>query len=545
MIPIPLWIIPIIAGVLALLIMAMLRTVVPPNKIDIVIRKRSSTIYCANQEYFIKPKRDEKGMVVPHTESDLKGIQINSVYYHIPSWVPGFGMYVRRLPLDMMEIKVPNFVAFDENRARFECDIVAFCAIVDGVTASMRMPDTSEALHAQVKQVLWATMRDSTTKMTVRTIINNRKKIIDSIRDPLKEALDEWGLGLKDIEIIEFKDAPETKVITNISSIREQEIETEARQKNADQVMKARLVEAESDEKAQMREIERDEVVAKRQQDKLKMIASQEKEAKKEQLEVTRVDKVKNQEIEKEKAQVFAEQEKIVAKIDAEKQKEVEAIIKQQKQLAGEGDKLRDIEQAKGKAAPIREMGLAEADIIEKKLIAEAKGKDELQKALNKFGISGIKAMTAIREIEKDENVYSKLAESVKYADTKVFMGNEGKDAFKFSQAMEGLLTGSGATGRAILNRIAQPNDLGFSKKDYVALAVALSKNPELKEQVRLEMDKATDEEKQQLEESIETEDDYLDEWSQQIITPVDMSEKVEQEENEKIPKRKKPMKRK
>jgi len=544
MIIIPLWIIPIIAGVIALLIMARLRTVVPPNKIDIVIRRRSSTIYCANKEYFIKPKRDpETGLVVPHTESDLKGIAINSVYYHIPSWVPAFGMYVRRLPLQMMEIKVPNFVAFDENRARFECDIVAFCAIVDGVTASMRMPETSDALQQQVRQVVWATMRDSTTKMTVRTIINNRKKIIDSIRDPLKEALDEWGLGLKDIEIIEFKDAEGTKVITNISSIREQEIETEARQKNANQIMEAKLVEAETDEKAKMREIERDEEVEKRKQDKLKLIATQEKEAKSEMLEVIRVDKVKNQEIEKEKAKVFAEQEREVAKIDAEKQKEVEEIIKKQKQLAGEGDKLRDIEQAKGKAAPIREMGLAEADIIEKKLIAEAKGKDELQKALNKFGISGIKAMTAIREIEKDENVYSKLAESVKYADTKVFMGNEGKDAFKFSQAMEGLLTGSGATGRAILNRIAQPNDLGFSKKDYVALAVALSKNPELKEQVRLEMDKATDEEKQQLEESIE--DDYLNDWTQQIITPIDMSEKVEQEENEKIPKRKKPMKRK
>jgi len=542
------WILIPIIGVIAIIIMAMLRKVVPPNKIDIVIRKNSSTIYCANKEYFIKPKRDpETGLVVPHTQEELKDIHISSVYYHIPSWVPGFGMYVRRLPLEMMEIKVPNFVAFDENRARFECDIVAFCAIVDGTTASMRMPESYDALQKQVQQVLWATMRDSTTKMTVRTIINNRRQIIDSIRDPLKEALDEWGLGLKDIEIIEFKDAPNTKVVSNISSIREQEIETEARQKNADQIMKARLVEAESDEKARMREIKRDEEVSKREQDKLKFIATQEKEARREMLEVTKVEKVKNQQIEKEKAEVLAEQQRAVAKIDAQKRREVEAVNKEQKQLEGEGDKLRRMEQAKGEASPVREMGLAEADIIMKKLLAEAKGKQELQKALNQFGDNAIRALTAIREIEKDEEIYSRLADAVKYADTKVFMGGgAGEDSFKFGQSMEGLLTGSGPTGTAMLNRLAQPNDLGFEKKDWIKMAVALSKNPELKEQVREEMDKLADEEKQetpkvtQMPSSQMSQEmqDYMDEWSERVETPNEVSENVEEEEMEKSSKK-------
>ena len=491
------WIFIIVGIVIALSML--LRRVVPPNEIHIVVRKSRTDIYCANPEYFLKPKRDpETGLIVPHNTDDIEAVQVKSVYYYFPSFLPFIGMYVRRLPLEMLEIKVPNFVAFDMKRARFECDIVAFCAIIDGKTAAMRIPGTGdmEELEKQVQQVLWATMRDSTTKMIVRDIINNRKEIINMIKDPLKEALDEWGLGLKDIEIIEFKDAPQGKVISNISSIREQEIETEARQKNADQKKQARLAEAQAEEIAKIREVERDEAIQKRDQDRIQKVAVQQRLARQKELDVVQVEKVKNQEIEKEKAEVFAEQERAVAKIDAEKRREVESVIKQQKLLEGQGDRQRDQEQALGKAAYTREQGIAEADALKAKLLGEAIGKEKLQEALNKFTDAAIRAMTAIREIEKDEAVYSKLAESMAYADAKLFMGGgkTGKDGFEFGKAMEGLLTGSGPTGLATINRLGQPNDLGFQDKNWIKLAVALQQHPELKKQIREAMDESKQE---------------------------------------------------
>jgi len=487
------WLIIIIVVLIALGVAMALRRVVPPNKIDIVVRDKKSDTYCSNPEYFLKPKRDEKtGVIIPHNPDDLEGVETKAVYYYFPPFLPGIGMYVRRLPLEMLEIKVPNFEAFDMNRAKFECDIVAFCAIVDGKTAAMRIPgsgDLSE-LQKQVQQVLWATMRDSTTKMIVRDIINDRKKIIDMIKPPLKEALDEWGLGLKDIEIIEFKDAPQGKVITNISSIRHQEIETEARQKNAEQIKKARLAEAEADEKAKIREIQRDEETQKRDQDRIQKVAVQQRLAKQKELDVVQVEKVKNQEIEKEKAQVFAEQEKVVAEIDAEKRKAVEKINKEQKELEGQGDRLRAEEQAKGDAAKIRENGIAEGEAIKVKLLGEAEGKEKLQEALNKFTDAAITAMTAIREIEKNEKVYATLAESMSTADAKIFMGGgkSGEEAFNFAKSMEGLLTGSTSTGLAVQHRLGQPNDLGFQDKNWVKLAIALQKNPEIKEKLRKAM---------------------------------------------------------
>ena len=229
------------------------------------------------------------------------------------------------------------------------------------------------------------------------------------------------------------------------------------------------------------------------------------------------------------------------------------------------------MEQAKGEASPIREMGLAEADVVMKKLLAEAKGKQELQKALNQFGDNAIRALTAIREIEKEEEIYSKLADAVKYADTKVFMGGgAGEESFKFGQSMEGLLTGSGATGSAMLNRLAQPNDLGFEKKDWVKMAVALSRNPELKEQVREEMDKIEEERKEREAESLakkaenvkeqaknvasqayskasditsqmsEEMQDYMDEWKERVETATDKGKEAVKEAGEKLKKKRK-----
>ena len=469
--------------ILAFVIAAILRTVTPPNKIDIVIRRNTTRIYCAHPEYFLP---------MGATQEEIAAVTIQSTYYKIPSWMPMWGMQVRRMPLRMLEIKVPNFVAFDEKRARFTCDIVAFVAVSDGIRSSMRMPETPEDMSEQLRKVLQATMRDSTTKMTVRKTINNRDEVITMIRPILQDAIEEWGLSLKDIEIIGFDDASDSTVVSDISAIREKEINTEMREKNAEQDMKARVAEAETKEKAKVREIQQDEVVQKREQDKLKLIANQEKEAREQQLEVTRVNQVKQQKIDKQQAEVLAEQVREVAKIDAMKQKEVEAVIKEQKLLEGQGDKLRRQEQAKGEAAPIREKGTAEADVVELKLLAEAKGKDELQKALNKFGNMAIAAMTAIREIEKNETVGVAGADALKYADVKAFLGGSAgaKAGWEVGKSLESLLVSNPSAGVSVLNRTAQPNDLGFKKYNYTKMLAVIEETPELKQQIRDAMDK-------------------------------------------------------
>lgn len=502
------WIIPLIIGIIALLLAFILYTLVPANVAHVVIQRGIMRVFSSHSEYGSEAlSKDTEGNI----------LRTKAAYFKIPRWVPGYGMIVHQMPLRVITISVKDFLAFDVNRARFECDIRTYVTIKDVVKAAKRFPMGIEELKEQVANQVWATTRDCTTKKTIREIINDREGVITQIRKPLSEAISIYGLGLEDIELVEFKDPtkpiPGAKeqphVITDISSIEEVKINSEARQKNAEEIKEAKLKEAIADEVAQTREIERDEVVAKRKQLKLQEVAKEEKKTMDETLEVTKVEKVKNQEIEKSKAEVLAEQEKLVARIDAEKRKDVEEINKEQKHLEGEGDRLRREEQAKGEAAPIREKGTAEAKIIELKYLAEAKGKDELQKALNKFNDKALEAYVAKEIVEKDKAIGIAGADALKYAQLRVFAGGSGaQKGFDVGEYIDSLTTSNPSAGMSFMNRISQPNDLGWKKFDYNRLIAVIEGNKELKEKIRDEMDKQ-EEERKKVKEVMEDEDKW------------------------------------
>ena len=76
---------------LCLIIMMMLRVIVPPDVADVVIKRRKRRVYCSD----------------PKINAAMK-----TTYYNIPSWVPFFGMFVKRIPLKVIEIKVYEYETF-------------------------------------------------------------------------------------------------------------------------------------------------------------------------------------------------------------------------------------------------------------------------------------------------------------------------------------------------------------------------------------------------------------------------------------------------
>jgi len=440
----------ILTFIIIFAIAAHLYTIVPADKADVVIQRGNRKVFSSHPDY------SDSG---------------RAAYFKLPRWLPGYGMYVHRMPLEILSIAIPDFLAFDKDRARFLCDIVAYAVIQEPITAAMRFPDTLDDLGKQISKVVQATTRDSTTKRSVREIINDRQGIIEVINDPLREALFHWGLELRDIELVEFKDPTQKEygekepphVIKDISSIIEVQINSEARQKNAEQIKIARLKEAQAEELAKKREIERDEEVAKREQLKYKLVSEKEKEAVTKRLEVQMVDRVQTQEIERERAKVQAAQEKEVGIINAEQEQEMEKIRKERKRLDGEGERLRLEEIAKGNAAPIRETGQAEAEIIKLKGLAEAEAKEKLQFALNKFGDDAIRALVAEKLVDMQREVGVAGAKALENADLRVFSGGETThQGFELGSIIEGITTSSSGTAGAVLNRLARPNDLGF-----------------------------------------------------------------------------------
>jgi regulator of protease activity HflC (stomatin/prohibitin superfamily) len=414
--------------VILFLILAKFRRVVPNNFADVVIQGNKKTVYSSNTEYSKEGK---------------------AAYFKIPEWFFPFnlGMVVHRVPLEIMSINVPDFLAFDTNRVRFVCNIVAYIFVKDPELAAQKFAGNMDKVKSEIFKIVQSTTRDATTKRTIREIINNREGIISTISPPLRKTIEPFGLDLNNVELVEFRDPTTSErpgeepshVISDISSIAEVEVNSEMRQKNAEQEKSARLKEAESDERARLREIERDEVTRKREQDLLKEVAEKTKIAKEAELEVERVKQVQKQDIEKERAIVEAKQKEAV-----------EQINKRQKKLEGEGDRDRALEKAKGTAAPIRETGFAEAE-----------AKKKLQEALSGFDDTSIQAMIAREVVEKDKAVGIAVAEALSKGDLKVFAGGgEGKAGFDLAQLIGAVKQcGDDSTVTSLLNRIARPNE--------------------------------------------------------------------------------------
>ena len=417
----------IIGGIVIVIwILASLYRIVPANFADVVIQSGSARVYSPHKEYSSGGK---------------------SAYFQMPSWffILKLGMQVHRIPLNIIPVNVPNFLAFDKDRARFVCDIITYVVVKNPVEAAKRFGGDIRVLNEQISVIVQSTTRDVTTKKAIREVINNRQDIIEAISPILSATISNWGLELKSVELIDFKDPDpstfgvDSRVIHDISSIIERQINSEARQKNAEQAKIARFKEAEADEEARKREIARDQVVAEREQEKNMKVAEQQKLAREKELEVTKVQQVKSQEIEKERAIVEANQ-----------RQEVEEIIKIQKKLEGEGDRLRAEEQAKGVAASVREQGYAEAD-----------AKERLQDALNKFGDAAIRALVAEKVVTMQQAIGVASAKALEQADIKVFVGSDG-GGFDTGKIIESVNVSSESTAKSFLNKLARPMDLGF-----------------------------------------------------------------------------------
>jgi flotillin len=426
------WIIVAVALIVIFLIIASMYRIVPADESHVVIQGRRIRIFS------------------PHKTAENP--QGKSAYFHIPSWFfPfGLGMKIHKIPLRLISINVPDFLAFDKDRARFSCNIVTYVVVEEPIVSARRFSGDIDYLKEEVSKQVQAITRDATTKKAIREIINDRQGIIKEIDKPLKEVLSAWGLNLTDIELIDFQDPQPSKddkngkpshVISDISSIIEEQINSEARQKNAEQIKIARIKEAEADELSKTREIERDEIVAKREQSKVMIVAEQEKLAREKMLEVTKVQQVKTAEIERDRALVEANQNKLT-----------EEIKKEQKRLEGEGDRLKAEEVAKGNASPIRENG-----------IAEAQAKELLQSALNKFEDNAIRSLVAEKIVEMQKEVGIATAKALEQADVRVFAGEDSKGAFDLGKMISALRTSNESSAQAVLNYLARPNDLGLS----------------------------------------------------------------------------------
>jgi flotillin len=347
---------------------------------------------------------------------------------------------IRILDVTVKDLDITH-ETYEKNQARYNVRASLKYRIVDPLTASETFTN-DEDLNTLLKGVLQSAVRAVTVQYDVTDARANKLEMEKGIVVQIANDLNAWGIVLVNFQLIDFQDTTDSKIISNISKRREVEIESTTREVNAEKVKQAVIKEAEAKQASATREIERDEAIAKREQDKIKTVAEQEKSAQEKTYEVIRVQTIKQAEIDKDRAVIMANQ-----------LKDVEAVNKEKKLLQGQGDRQMQEEQAKGSAAKFREDGLAQAD-----------AKEALQAALNKFDDKAIRALVAEKIVDMQQAVGIATANALSQADVRAFIGGaSGSQGFDLGQVISSLSVSNDSGAQAVLNKIARPNDLGFS----------------------------------------------------------------------------------
>jgi flotillin len=435
--------------------------------IAIVVFLIAVSVICAISWYRIVSPSEAHVVVwrnhkkVYSSDEKIASENTGATYFAVPEWIPFFGKQVRDMDLTIKEI-VHQQETLEKEQGRYNVKSSTKYRINDVKKASETIFDLEE-LAKQLEEVIAASVRTATIKYDVKDARAKKQEMADVVKKEMINDLERYGLILESFQLVDFSDTKDSRIISDISEIREVSIQTNRREQNAEKEKEARMKEAESIELAETREIARDKVLEERKQEMAQAIEEKKKLAEEKRFKVIKVQTIEQANINKEKAEVLAKQEKEVALIGAQKNKEAEEINKAKKKLEGEGDKLKAEEIAKGAASPIREKGNAEAEIIKAKGLAEAEAKNKLQEALNKFDDKAVRALVAEKIVEMEKEVGIAAAKALEKSDMKVFAGSDNGKGFDIGKLIESTRVSSNSLAESLINRIAKPNDLGVS----------------------------------------------------------------------------------
>jgi len=342
--------------------------------------------------------------------SEVEGFK-GTTYYEFPGWVPLLGMDVTRVPLSVVEIKIPEMVTFAAKNARFTLSASVYVRVVDPLKAAQRWPGrTVDTFISSVKELIQNAIRNTTTAFAAEDIIEKKDEIAAKLQEALAGDMDEYGCIITNVAVVNITDAPGTTVISDIARKREAEINSESRQIVAVKEKEARIVEAQNRQEAEPREAAADEAIGVREREKERTIFISQQQVAEEEMKVERVRQVRAAEIQRDAA---------IERAQGERQ----AVI-----LRREGE-----------AEGVKAVGLAEAEVIKSKGLAEAEAIAKRVEALNRLRGEG----RAFREIEKEERIGTELAKALQKAQIRFVSTGEVSSFLKLFSASGGANIGA------------------------------------------------------------------------------------------------------
>jgi len=342
----------------------------------------------------------------------------SNVYYEWPAWLPKFGVTVRELPVSNFDIDLKEYSAYDKDRVPFVVDVKAFFHISDTNIAAEKV-ESFEELKGQLENVVQGAVRSILAKSKLEEIMEERSVFGEQFTTAVNSDLKNWGVeSIKNIELMDVRDAQGSQVIHQIMAKRMSAIDKESRievaknrQLAEQEELKARQeiavtqaeterlageAKAKSSQAIGVANAEAVKISGIAEQESLRDIAEAKQKTAEKDMEVIKVTQVKQAEINKEQEIIDAEKRKRTIEIQAEADKfriETEAAANlEAQQRAAEG---------------IKSVGEAEAKVIEAKGQSEAKVEQANQLA------SVVAQTTLAKEIGENEG-YQKYLIKIK-----------------------------------------------------------------------------------------------------------------------------------
>jgi len=394
-----------VAVAIAIMVPFFLRRVVPTNEVHIVQSSSKTTSYG-------------------------KDMESGNSYYEWPHWIPLIGITKVVLPVSVFDLNLHAYEAYDKERVPFVVDVTAFFRIKDSNVAAQRISSFSE-LEEQLKVITQGAVRTVLASHEINDIMLKRSEFGAKFTSEVAEQLISWGVeSVKNIELMDIRDAQGQSVVENIMNKRKSFIEMESRREVAENLKNANIAEIEArkltalqqqqaEQEVGQRIAEKDKKVGISQQQAFQEIKEQEKLTKEKEMNVFRVQEVKRAEINREKALVLADENRQSQIITAEGQKQKDII-------EAEGNKTKTILQAEGDlqnqklgAEGIKAEGEAKAEAERLMQLAPINAQIELAKEIGQ-NESYQNYLVTIRKVEAEEAIGIEQAKALKEADIKV-----------------------------------------------------------------------------------------------------------------------------
>lgn len=384
---------------------------------------------------------------------DADGKPRRNTYYAWPSWMPVIGVKVSTLPLSVFDLPLDAYGAYDKGRLPFVIDMMAFFRINDSGMAAERV-HSFEELKDQLEYILKGAARTILATSEIGEIMESRAVFGEKFTQEVEHQLKEWGVTpVKNIELMDLRDAQGSSVIANIMAKKKSEIEKESRVAVAINTQAAQTAEIEAQREVKMREQEALQTVGIRTAEAAQMVGIRKQEAEQavqeaskltaeKTMAVKQVNDTRTAEIAKQVAETQASQNKNVSITRAEADRQV-AITqaegqKQNLTLVAEGNLQTALREAEG----IKARGEAEGAAETAKNLAGVTPQITLAKEIGEN--QGYQTyLIGIKQVEANQAIGVAQAGALQHADVRVIV--QGGSVQEGAKSVLDLFTPKGA----------------------------------------------------------------------------------------------------